>query len=232
MDDIFPEPTKSSPKIEYLVSARLRLFSNLEGTHADLCKAILIGANDAVLPFSPTKQHCPVEEYKENLTKIVNHPRVKQSNPKILLVTPPPIDELKHGKLDAEAGISSPIRTSAISASYSEKAREVAKENEGVVLIDLWQALMDKAISMAPDDYQPGGPWLGSPQNGKAGGLDTLLPDGLHMCGEAYRVFFDALRLHIGQEWSGKEDDDVFVYPTWRKLQGVAAAAKVSVSDN
>lgn len=173
-----------------------------------------------------------MDEYKENLTKIVNHARVKKNNPKILLVTPPPVDELKHGKLDAAAGIPSAIRTSAVSASYSEKAREVAKENPGVILIDLWQSLMDKAISMAPDEYQPGGPWLGSPQNGKAGGLDALLPDGLHMSGEAYRVFFNTLRPHIGREWDGKEDSETFVYPTWRQLQGIPEAAKVSVSDN
>jgi lysophospholipase L1-like esterase len=101
-------------------------------------------------------------------------------------------------------------------------AREVARENTDVVLIDLWQALMDKAIEMTPDEYESGGPWLGSPENGKSGGLDILLPDGLHMSGEGYRVFFETIRPHIGTEWAGLEHEAGYVYPTWRELNGAS----------
>ncbi|KAF4121241.1 GDSL-like Lipase/Acylhydrolase [Geosmithia morbida] len=208
MDRIFPEPTANTPEIKYV--------------------AILMGANDAVLPFSPTKQHVPIDEYKENLIKIISHPRIKKNKPIILLVTPPPVDELKHSKLDAESGLSSSIRTSAVSASYAEKAREVARENpDRVVLVDLWQAIMDKAIAMSPDDYQPGGPWLGSPENGKAGGLDTLLPDGLHMNGEAYRIFFDIIRPHIGKEWEGLPPNAGYVFPSWQNMNRVEVVTEI-----
>lgn len=174
-----------------------------------------------MLPSAPTRHHVPIEQYKENVTKILNHPRIKEDNPKILLVTPPPVDEFKHAKIDSNKGLPATTRTSAISASYAEKAREVARENPGVVLIDLWQAIMDKAIEMAePGDYQPGGPWLGCPENGKAGGLTTLLPDGLHMNGEAYRVFFDTIRPHIGKEWEGLPLDAGLVYPHWSAING------------
>lgn len=179
---------------------------------------ILLGANDAVLDWAPTKQHCPIDQYKENLGKIITHPSIRAHNPKILLVTPPPLDEIKHDRLDKQQGLKGSTREHAISAAYSEKAREVARENPGVVLIDLWQALMNKAVDLTPDDFQPGGSWLGSPENGKSGGLDSLLPDGLHMSGEAYRVFYEEVRPHIGAEWQGLEREVGFVYPTWRQL--------------
>lgn len=181
-----------------------------------------------MLPWSPTKQHVPVEEYKENLVKIITHPRIQEHKPKIFLVTPPPVDELKHGKRDTEFGHPSSMRTSAVSASYSEKAREVSRELPDVILVDLWQAIMDKAISMAPDDYQPGGPWLGSPENGKAGGLDSLLPDGLHMNDEAYQVFFETIRPAVEEEFrkakEGKEEDADFVFPRYQRINGIYVA--------
>lgn len=171
-----------------------------------------------MLDGAPTNQHCPIDQYKENLGKIISHPSIKAHAPKILLVTPPPLDEIKHGDLTREDGLEDPLREHVVSAAYSEKAREVARENPGVVLIDLWQALMDKAIELTPADYQSGGPWLGSLKNGKSGGLDTLLPDGLHMGGDGYRVFFEAVRPHIGTEWAGLSLDSDFVYPSWRQL--------------
>lgn len=175
-----------------------------------------------MLPWAPSKHHVPIEQYKENLTKIVNHPRIRADNPKILLVTPPPVDELHHRKIDDGSGQLATIRTHAVSASYAEKTREVARENPGgIVLIDLWQAIMDKAISMAQDDYHPGGPWLGCPENGKAGGLTTLLPDGVHMNGDAYRVFFDTIRPHVGKEWEDLPDEEGWVYPAWEVVNGV-----------
>ncbi|TQD95692.1 hypothetical protein C1H46_018636 [Malus baccata] len=55
---------------------------------------IFFGANDAaVLGRTGERQHVPVEEYKENLRKIVLH--LKECSPTILivLITPPPVDE-------------------------------------------------------------------------------------------------------------------------------------------
>ncbi|KAL7789932.1 SGNH hydrolase [Trichoderma ceciliae] len=193
--EIISEPSASSPKIAYLI--------------------ILLGANDAVLPLETTSQHVPLEAYKENLGKIINDARIRAHNPKIMLVTPPPVDEIKLKVLDVEQGHATAIRRSAVSASYAEKAREVARENPGVILIDLWQAIMDEAISMSPEDYRAGGPWLGSPENGKQGGLDKLLPDGLHMRGEGYKVFFDEIKAHIGQDIVPEDRGD-YVLPDWR----------------
>ncbi|KAL7939047.1 SGNH hydrolase [Trichoderma chlorosporum] len=195
LPEIFAEPSASSPKIAYLL--------------------ILLGANDAVLPLETTSQHVPLETYKENLNTIVNDARIRAHNPKILLVTPPPVDEIKLKGLDMAQGHAQAIRSSKVSASYAEKVREVARENPGVILVDLWQAIMGEAISMAPGDYHPGGPWLGSPESGKQGGLDVLLPDGLHMGGEGYKVFFDEIKAHIGQDIV-PGDGVGYILPGWR----------------
>lgn len=218
LPEVFAEPSASSPKIEYLVSTEY-----LWCSYGNLCiltrrkyfQLILLGANDAVIPGAATSQHVPIERYKENLNNIINHPHIRAHNPKILLVTPPPVDEIKLQVVDVAYGHPAAIRSSAISASYAEKAREVARENPGVVLIDLWQAIMGEAISMSPEDYQPGGPWLGSPENGKQGGLDKLLPDGLHMGGLGYRVFFDEIKAHIGQDIKPDDRTD-YIIPDWR----------------
>ncbi|CAM1505361.1 Fc.00g109980.m01.CDS01 [Cosmosporella sp. VM-42] len=203
LPEIFPERTEGSPKMDYLV--------------------ILFGANDSVIPLPTTAQHVPIEQYKENLIKIINHPRIVAHKPKILLVTPPPVDEIKVTKLDLANGHSRSIRTSAISASHSEVTRQLAREIPGVVSVDLWKAVMDKAIELSPGDYQEGGPLLGTPENGKQGFLDVLLHDGLHMGGEAYKVFFQTLLPHIGPEWAALAADDRtgYVYPDWRVLTGL-----------
>ncbi|KAF4968231.1 hypothetical protein FSARC_4322 [Fusarium sarcochroum] len=200
LPEIFPERTASSPKMDYLV--------------------LLFGANDAVLKDAITKQHVPIDRYKENLTKIINHPRITAHKPQILLVTPPPLDEIKTTPRSIENGHRGAVRTSAVSAAYAEVARQVAQANPGVQIVDLWKAQMDKAISLTPGDYTTGGPWLGSPENGKQGGLDALLHDGLHMSGAGYRVFYEALTPFIGKEWHGLPGDDRrgFVIPDWREL--------------
>ncbi|KAL6908808.1 GDSL Lipase/Acylhydrolase family protein [Trichoderma evansii] len=197
MPELIVEQSASSAKIEYLV--------------------ILLGANDAVIDGPTTAQHVPIETYKENLNKIIHHPLVRSHNPKILLVTPPPVDEIKLQWVDVAQGHPGAVRSSAISASYAEKVREVARENPGVVLIDLWQAIMGEAISMSPEDYQPGGHWLGSPENGKQGGLDKLLPDGLHMGGLGYKVFFEEIKAHIGQDIKPDDRSD-YLLPEWRTV--------------
>uniref|UniRef100_A0A803PA71 SGNH hydrolase-type esterase domain-containing protein n=1 Tax=Cannabis sativa TaxID=3483 RepID=A0A803PA71_CANSA len=55
---------------------------------------IFFGANDAaILGRTSERQHVPIDEYKENLRKIVLH--LKECSPTVLivLITPPPVDE-------------------------------------------------------------------------------------------------------------------------------------------
>ncbi|KAI2637418.1 SGNH hydrolase-type esterase domain-containing protein [Xylaria nigripes] len=189
LPQIFLPPSTTNPRIEYML--------------------VLLGANDACLPIPTSSQGVPIDQYKANLTKIITHEHIRAHNPKILLVTPPPLDELKSLAIDIERGHKEAVRKAAVSAQYSETVRQIAAEVPGVVLIDLQKALMEKAIAMTPD-FDPSGPPLGYPDGGKRGALEKLLPDGLHMSGEAYKVFYDIVVPHI------KLPEDHYVYPDWR----------------
>ncbi|KAI1368410.1 SGNH hydrolase-type esterase domain-containing protein [Xylaria arbuscula] len=188
LPQIFLPPSPTNPRIEYLL--------------------VLLGANDACLSTPTTTQGVPLEDYKRNLIKIITHEHIKAHNPKVLLVTPPPLDEIQSFLTDIEKGHKEPTRKAAVTAKYSETVRQVAAELPGVVLVDLQNALMEKAIAMTPDN-DPSGPPLGYTE-GKRGALEQLLPDGLHMSGEAYRVLFDIVKPHISLP------DDYLVYPDWR----------------
>lgn len=140
---------------------------------------------------------------------VITHENIKAHNPKILLITPPPLDEIQSSLIDIEHGHKEPVRKASVSAQYSETVRQVAAEVPGVVLVDLQKALMEKAISLTPD-YDPSGPPLGYLEGGKRGALEQLLPDGLHISGEGYRVLFDIVKPHITLP------NDYYVYPDWR----------------
>ncbi|KAI2472060.1 SGNH hydrolase [Annulohypoxylon bovei var. microspora] len=191
LPQIFLPPSPSNPKIEYLL--------------------VLLGANDACLPIPTNTQGVPIDQYKENLIKIITHDHIKAHNPKILLVTPPPIDEIRVTEIDLAMGHAQATRQAAVSAAFSETVRKVAEEIPGVVLVDLQKAILDKAISLTAD-FDASGPPLGYP-GGKRGALEQLLPDGLHMSGEAYKVFFDIVKQHIGPFPQGQT-----VFPEWRVL--------------
>jgi lysophospholipase L1-like esterase len=169
------------------------------------------------LPLPSTIQHVPIDQYKENLKKIITHPNITVHNPKIIVVTPPPLDEIRRSELETDAD-GGPQRLHKVSADYSQKAREVAEEVPGVILVDLWQAIMDAAIKDTPG-FTAGNGNLGEPRDGKGkeevqGALPSYLHDGLHMTGKAYEVFYNVLSPHIKGDWTkrGKE------FPEWRDI--------------
>jgi lysophospholipase L1-like esterase len=184
-------------------------------------KAIWLGANDATIKLPTTSQHVPIEETKENLTAIITHPNVKSHNPKIFVLLPPPVDEIKLTEVDVKNGHETATRRSEVTAKYAQAVREAADTN-GVKSIDVFEAITNAAIKIAaPGEYTPGGPVLGSLENGKRGGLESLLTDGLHLSGAGYKVVFDALKRGVGEDWpkQGTEDDrSDYVYPDWRVL--------------
>ncbi|KAL5598868.1 hypothetical protein BROUX41_003811 [Berkeleyomyces rouxiae] len=182
---------------------------------------VLLGANDAVLPLPTTKQHVPIDVYRQNLKAIVGHANVRAHNPTVILVTPPPVDEMRTEVVDVADGHPCSVRRATTSAAYSQVVREVASEMPGVFLVDLWKGIMDKALEMMGDADTAGlaigaeNGWLGDPRCGRRGGLEVLLPDGLHMNGDAYRVLFGLLKSHLPEPDEGRGD---YVYPPWRAL--------------
>ncbi|KAL2020252.1 hypothetical protein VTK56DRAFT_8576 [Thermocarpiscus australiensis] len=200
LPQIFAPPTAGLPKLKYLF--------------------VLFGANDACVPLRTNHQHVPLDKYKANLTRIITHPIITAHKPRIFLVTPPPLDQIRITPLDLANGHPAATRQAKISASYSEAVRQVAAENPGVTLIDLYKALMDTAIAKTPGFVpKPNGPTLGDPESGVRGYLEQLLPDGLHMSPEAYRIFYDLVKEHVGTEWAGTPDEEkvAYVLPDWRK---------------
>jgi lysophospholipase L1-like esterase len=154
---------------------------------------VLLGANDACLPSSPSKQHVSLEKYRQNLTEIITHPSVTAHSPTILLVTPPPVNEYQILAGNIASGYSEVTRRAETTAQYAQVVREIAVElkEKNVVLIDLWTALMEKALSSTPPDIVQGlnGTLLGSQLVADSQALRDLLVDGLHLTGAGYSVF-------------------------------------------
>lgn len=169
------------------------------------------------MPLPTNKQHVPLDQYRVNLSAIVTHPVIVAHSPKIFIVTSPPLDQIRITELDLACGHPAATRQTKISATYSEAARQVAAAHPGVTLIDLHKALMDCAIAKTPG-YDCTGPALGDPDGRQRGYLEHLLPDGLHLSGEAYQIFYDIIKPHLGSEWAGSNEDDRVGYtlPDWR----------------
>jgi lysophospholipase L1-like esterase len=169
---------------------------------------VLFGANDACLPGSPSKQHVPLEKYRENIKTILTHPSITGHNPTILLVTPPPVNEF-HLDESAIANGSDATRRQATTAQYAIAIREIANEfkDRKVKLVDLWSAILNEAagsdhISPAELGHFEGPPILGSKEKGECKGLRKLLVDGLHFTGEGYRVFSKEVIPLVGPTWT------------------------------
>jgi len=196
LPEIFPAISPGGPQMKYLF--------------------VLLGANDAAVTMPIDSQHVPLEEYEANLKAIVTHPNiVAHKEAKILVVTPPPLDEIRITELDMKAGHPHPMRYAQISASYSEAARRVARSTPGVVLVDLYAALMDEAVKETRG-FDAASGTLGDPKtSGQRGYLEKLLPDGLHMSGKAYEIFYKAIEPHIEPQHPNLTVDG-FVLPEWR----------------
>ncbi|KXH33481.1 GDSL-like Lipase/Acylhydrolase [Colletotrichum nymphaeae SA-01] len=193
LSDLFSPPSATTPKIDYIL--------------------ILLGANDACLPIPTNSQQIPLDQYKHNLKAILTHPTIRAHDPKILLVNPPPLDEIRMLERDLEKGHGQASRSAAVSKTYSDAALAVASEVTGVVPIDLYGAVMRRAEQMTIGFSRSSLP-LGSP-GGERGGLEVLVPDGLHLGGEGYRVLFELVKPHIGPFDESRED---YRHPDWKIL--------------
>ncbi|KAL1854348.1 hypothetical protein Daus18300_011534 [Diaporthe australafricana] len=219
IEDLFPEPGPGTPKMEYLI--------------------VLLGANDAAIPLDDDNQGVPLEQYKANLARVVAHPRVAAHGAKVVVVTPPPLDEIRRAELDTPQ-YGRAVREQARSAEYSQAAREVAAEAaekassasgagaggaRAVVCVDLAKALMDHAVANTTG-WDASQPPLGTPAGGRRGYLEKLLPDGLHMSGEAYRVLWGLVEAEIEPRFPNA-DTEGYVWPGWREAPWLEAGQSV-----
>lgn len=129
-------------------------------------------------------------------------------------MTPPPLDEIRTTELDTPK-YKHTLRQTARSALYSQAAREVAAAVPGTVLLDLQKALMDTAIANT-QGWDASQPTLGSLEAGRRGYLEQLLPDGLHLSGEAYQVFWGLVQPELEPVFPNQGTEG-YVYPEWRQ---------------
>lgn len=175
--------------------------------------AIFFGANDARFPNTPqAEQHVPIEQYRENLKKMIQHPLVQAHSPRIILITPPPLDEALCEKLELEIwGIDVVRRRAKVTSQYAQAVRDVGKEMD-VAVLDVWSAFMHKV------GWASGQPLIGAkgvPQKEELG-LSTLLVDGLHLTGEGNRVVYQELTKLISEKWPDQRPEALlFDLPYW-----------------
>jgi lysophospholipase L1-like esterase len=137
---------------------------------------------------------------------------VTAQNPEILLVTPPPVNEVHLEEQDHAKGYDSLTRHQEHTAKYSAAIRDIALEfkDRRVSLVDLWQAIMQKVVHSRPGattDINK----RGTKDSGDDRIMRSLLTDGLHLSGEGYRIFWEEVRPLVGKQWSQEPLDA----PSW-----------------
>lgn len=162
------------------------------------------------------------------MKKIIQHPAAQAQNPRIIVITPPPINEYQLEAFDSEKGNPYPSRTAELAKTYSEAAREVAM-SLNVPVADIWTAFM------ATTDWKEGQPLVGSrdlPNNesfsslftdgicktlsGAHPGNTNWLIIGLHLTPAGYRIVYDELMEVIRTNWPGQDPDKLpFIFPPW-----------------
>ncbi|KNA25747.1 hypothetical protein SOVF_004090 [Spinacia oleracea] len=123
------------------------IFPLLGLANPPVAATIFFGANDAaLLGRNSERKHVPIEEYKENLRKIVLH--LKRCSPTMLvvLISPPPIDE--QGRMEyaqsvyGEKAMKLPERTNETTGEYANQCVSLAEEL-GIPSINLWSKMQE-----------------------------------------------------------------------------------------
>ncbi|KAL8468182.1 hypothetical protein ACS0TY_031424 [Phlomoides rotata] len=119
-----------------------KVFPAAESGGAPLAVTVFFGANDASLPDRyGAFQHVPLDEYKQNLVAIVAFLKKQWASTRIILITPPPIDEaarILHPYVPNPSGL--PERTNEAAGRYAKECVAAAAEC-GVAVIDIWERM-------------------------------------------------------------------------------------------
>ncbi|XP_052203721.1 GDSL esterase/lipase At5g45920 [Diospyros lotus] len=138
---------------------------------------VFFGANDACLPDRyGAFQHVPLDEYKRNLHSIVLFLKKQWPETKVILMTPPPIDEaarLLYPFVENPGGL--PERTNQAAGAYAKTCFAVAEEC-GIPVVDLWTKMQQFP------DWQK-----------------EYLRDGLHLTQGGNRIVFEEVIKKMGE---------------------------------
>jgi len=132
---------------------------------------IFFGANDACLPGISTGQHVPIDRYVQNLKELIEHPTVREQKPRLILVTPPPVDEYKLEESGPGSDSSEVQRTAEHTKKYADACRKLGADLD-MVVVDLWSIFMTRA------GWKHGQPLAGSKSVERSKTLGVLLSDG------------------------------------------------------
>ena len=170
---------------------------------------MLFGANDACLESAAGSQHVPLDRFRKNLVSVITHPAILEHRARIVLLTPPPINEYGCEEVDMARGIGR-RREASHTRLYAAEVRGVAQEY-GLVLVDLYALFTEMAGYNQRDDDIPGSKKL--PENAV---LRRLLHDGLHMSYLAYTFLFETVMETIHKNWPDQLPEKLpFVLPAW-----------------
>ncbi|PWA87997.1 SGNH hydrolase-type esterase superfamily protein [Artemisia annua] len=162
----------------------------LSSTTPPVAATVFLGANDAALPGRTSeRQHVPLEEYKENLRKIVRHLKNAQKNvcgsTNIVwpLLTRDKNDLFQHKTvLTCYPAMKIPERTNEVTGDYANGCVEVATEF-GVSSINLWSRMQETQ-----------------------GWQKKFLSDGLHLTPDGNKVVFEEVIKVFNGAWLSAPD--------------------------
>jgi len=171
---------------------------------------VFFGANDAVQEGQ--LQHVPLDQYRENLKKIVTHEVLKPHDPKFILITPPPICEYTTQDEDKKKGRDYIQRLAPRTKMYADTTLAVGKEL-GIPVANLWEAFMNYAGGLQGDKPLPGSKDI--PKNEK---LASLLRDGLHFNPKGYEIMYEEVMKIILSSYPEFDPEKLeFVFPHWEE---------------
>ncbi|KAF2086451.1 SGNH hydrolase [Saccharata proteae CBS 121410] len=197
----------------------LRVFPRLMPTPEEAnvrLMTVFFGANDASIPNSTNGQHVPLDAYTANLKTICTSELVKAHSPRLVLITPPPVNEYKIEPADVAKGHNGCQRTAENTKKYANAARK-AGEELGIPVLDLWTIFMTRAGWVA------GEPLPGCKDVPRNQFIDEILYDGLHMTGRAYAIIHEELASLIAEAYPEAVPEKLpLVLPDWKDEGGWA----------
>lgn len=148
-----------------------------------LCSIAAIADTDFPLqrrlsPTSSTGQHVPLAQFYHNLKAIILHPSMRahtsppsnsSASTKIILVTPPPVDEYQLEDINPEIQ-----RTAEHTRKYVDACLQLSKDM-AIPCLDLWSIMMKKAGW----EGKEGEELVGCKKRERSKVLNDLLSDGL-----------------------------------------------------
>ncbi|CCD55259.1 putative gdsl lipase acylhydrolase family protein [Botrytis cinerea BcDW1] len=165
---------------------------------------IFFGANDLNRGLS-TKEHVPLPQFISNLKTIIYHPLIQAHSPKIILVTPGPVDEATSRIMNIDWANSDEPRRVSWTREYRDAVKRVGEE-EGLGVVDIWSAIMGACGWKEGDDPAE---MPGLEENGIDKKLTKLLYDGLHFSGEAYKILFEEVTKFIAEKYPDQTPENI-----------------------